>query len=129
MAVEPAHNNRYLFSDHYLNYLLLEARYAAEGGQVASYNETQLEDHWLRPILERLGHTYERQASVPRLQQGVKHVRTNNLGGLVRVYREYQPRYPALAGRLAQTDVLIDQVVYRLYGLTEEEIGIVEGVG
>jgi hypothetical protein len=117
LAVEPAHNNRYLFSDHYLNYLLLEARYAAEGGQVASYNETQLEDHWLRPILE------------PRLQQGVKHVRTNNLGGLVRVYREYQPRYPALAGRLAQTDVLIDQVVYRLYGLTEEEIGIVEGVG
>jgi len=29
--------------------------------------------------------------------------------------------------RLAKTDWLIDQVVYRLYGLTEEEIGIVEG--
>jgi type I restriction-modification system DNA methylase subunit len=29
--------------------------------------------------------------------------------------------------RIRQTDELIDQVVYRLYGLTEEEIGIVEG--
>ena len=29
--------------------------------------------------------------------------------------------------RIRQTDELIDAVVYRLYGLTEEEIGIVEG--
>ncbi len=29
--------------------------------------------------------------------------------------------------RLARTDALIDQVVYRLYGLTEEEIKVVEG--
>jgi len=29
--------------------------------------------------------------------------------------------------QLAHTDALIDQVVYRLYGLTEEEIAIVEG--
>jgi hypothetical protein len=29
--------------------------------------------------------------------------------------------------RLAMTDQLIDQIVYRLYGLTEEEIAIVEG--
>jgi hypothetical protein len=31
--------------------------------------------------------------------------------------------------RLAATDWLIDQLVYRLYGLTEEEIAIVEGKG
>lgn len=29
--------------------------------------------------------------------------------------------------RLKQTDWLIDQIVYKLYGLTDEEIGIVEG--
>jgi len=28
-----------------------------------------------------------------------------------------------------KTDWLIDQIVYRLYGLTEEEIKIVEGYG
>ncbi|MDD4161293.1 MAG: hypothetical protein PHW87_02300 [Methanothrix sp.] len=32
-----------------------------------------------------------------------------------------------LLERIRQTDELIDAVVYRLYGLTEEEIGIVEG--
>jgi hypothetical protein len=32
-----------------------------------------------------------------------------------------------LKARLAATDRLIDQVVYRLYGFTEEEIAIVEG--
>jgi len=34
-----------------------------------------------------------------------------------------------LMERIAETDELIDQIVYRLYGLTEEEIGIVEGSG
>jgi hypothetical protein len=34
-----------------------------------------------------------------------------------------------LKERLARTDALIDQVVYRLYGLTEEEIAVVEGRG
>jgi hypothetical protein len=32
-----------------------------------------------------------------------------------------------LREKIRQTDELIDAVVYRLYGLTEEEIGIVEG--
>jgi hypothetical protein len=32
-----------------------------------------------------------------------------------------------LLERIRQTDELIDAVVYRLYGLTEEEIAIVEG--
>ncbi len=32
-----------------------------------------------------------------------------------------------LRERIKKTDRLIDAVVYRLYGLTEEEIGIVEG--
>ncbi|VUT27720.1 MAG: hypothetical protein SYNGOMJ08_00270 [Candidatus Syntrophoarchaeum sp. GoM_oil] len=31
--------------------------------------------------------------------------------------------------RIEKTDWLIDQVVYRLYGLSEEEIGVVEGSG
>ncbi len=34
-----------------------------------------------------------------------------------------------LKARLAATDRLIDQVVYWLYGLTEEEIAVVEGRG
>ena len=49
------------------------------------------------------------------------------LSNLLSVYRAYRPRYTELSGRLAATDALIDQVVYRLYGLSEEEVAIVEG--
>jgi hypothetical protein len=52
-------------------------------------------------------------------------------GGLVeRIktrYEESLGRVLPVKERLAKTDALIDQVVYRLYGLTEEEIGMVEG--
>ena len=71
LGVDQPHNNRNLFSDHYLEKLLpadprweaalpeaesflawLQDRYVAEGNQLANYNESQLEDHWFRPILE-----------------------------------------------------------------------------
>jgi len=52
-------------------------------------------------------------------------------GGLVeRIRKMYEgslERVLPLKERLGKTDALIDQVVYRLYGLTEEEIGVVEG--
>jgi hypothetical protein len=42
-------------------------------------------------------------------------------------YDESLQRVVPLKERLAKTDALIDAVVYRLYGLTEEEIRVVEG--
>ncbi len=52
-------------------------------------------------------------------------------GGMVeRIMTRYEVslgRVLPLKERLAKTDALIDQVVYRLYELTEEEIGVVEG--
>jgi hypothetical protein len=44
-----------------------------------------------------------------------------------KMYEESLQRVLPMKERLRKTDVLIDQVVYRLYGLTEEEIKIVEG--
>jgi len=44
-------------------------------------------------------------------------------------YNESLQRMVPLKERLAKTDALIDAVVYRLYGLTEEEIRVVEGKG
>jgi len=47
-----------------------------------------------------------------------------------RLEREYQASLDVLLpikDRLQKTDRLIDQIVYKLYGLTEEEIAIVEG--
>ena len=51
----------------------------------------------------------------------------DGLSGLVKVYGRYAPRYRELVERIAHTDRLIDQIVYKLYGLTDEEIAIVEG--
>ena len=34
-----------------------------------------------------------------------------------------------LKARIKATDALIDEIVYRLYGLTEEEIEVVKGEG
>jgi type I restriction-modification system DNA methylase subunit len=91
MGMSPAHRNQYLFSDHYLDNLLpadprwaagqaeaegflvwLRDLYAREQGQLADYNETQLEEHWFKPIFQRLGHVFERQAGVPGLDRDVK---------------------------------------------------------
>jgi hypothetical protein len=44
-----------------------------------------------------------------------------------RMYEESLQRVLPVKERLGKTDALIDAVVYRLYGLTEEEIKVVEG--
>ncbi|HEY6540523.1 MAG TPA: TaqI-like C-terminal specificity domain-containing protein, partial [Ktedonobacteraceae bacterium] len=45
---------------------------------------------------------------------------------LTKVFRSRQPAIAVLDARISSTDRLIDQVVYRLYGLTEEEVATVE---
>jgi hypothetical protein len=47
--------------------------------------------------------------------------------GLVDVYRDHAGEYGRLSHQITTTDHLIDQIVYRLYGLTDDEIAIVEG--
>jgi hypothetical protein len=49
-----------------------------------------------------------------------------NMADLVRLYRKHQPAIAALDRQIASTDRLIDRIVYRLYGLTDDEIAIVE---
>jgi hypothetical protein len=85
------YNNQFLFSDHYLDHILtgdprweaglaeteaflewLRGLYARERDQLDAYSEAQLEEHWFKPILDRLGHVYETQARVPGLGHGVR---------------------------------------------------------
>jgi hypothetical protein len=55
--------------------------------------------------------------------------RVTNLSDVMAVYRRHHSDVQALLQRIAATDRLIDQIVYQLYGLTEEEIAVVEGNG
>ena len=208
LGTGPTHHNQYLFSDHYLDHLLpdddrwrecrdpmaafvawLRGLYTNQMKQLTRYNEAQLEAHWFRPILTRLGHAFEPQAAVPGLgegikypdymlfpdkktcqqataaqrtdayaahatgylgdyQKGEKHLEFDDLLGFLKKNRrklsvdpsarafqerlerecgESLGRLPPVKARLAATDRLIDLVVYRLYGLTVEEVAIVEG--
>lgn len=51
----------------------------------------------------------------------------DNMAGIVRVHRRYAGGIQQLNARIAGTDSLIDQILYRLYGLSEEEIAIMAG--
>lgn len=84
------YNNQSLFSDHYLRDILrttavwrsateqgrdflawLRDPYAKEQAQLPLYKEAQLEDNWLRPIFNRLGHVWEGQATIPDLKGSI----------------------------------------------------------
>jgi hypothetical protein len=73
---------------------------------------------------------FEELLDILRKNKGHLGVSLSDTGLVERVRKEYEgslERVLPLKDRLAKTDALIDQVVYRLYGLTEEEIGVVEG--
>jgi len=53
--------------------------------------------------------------------------KVDNLADLVQQYRKHQPTIAVLDKQIAATDTLIDRIVYRLYGLTDEDITVVEG--
>ncbi len=91
IGAQAPHLNRYLFSDHYLENILprdprwgaaldeaeafltwLQAHYADERDQLADYNEDQLRDHWFTPIFAQLGHTFEREATIPGMDEYIK---------------------------------------------------------
>src|SRR5579883_1498554 len=81
LALAPApHRNQQLFSDHYLNALLparpdwqvliaeaepvLRDLQQLFAGYTPSEKEAQTEDDWIKPVLRRLGHTFEVQPSL-----------------------------------------------------------------
>jgi hypothetical protein len=55
--------------------------------------------------------------------------RVTNLSDVIAVYRRHHSNAQALQQRIEETDRSIDQIVYQLYGLTEEEITLVSGSG
>ncbi|MDQ6662261.1 MAG: Eco57I restriction-modification methylase domain-containing protein, partial [Chloroflexota bacterium] len=66
------------------------------------------EEQWIWLLRGRLGSQY-------------------SLTDVVKVYRRRQLAIAAADARIAAMDALINAMVYRLYGLTEEEIALVEG--
>jgi hypothetical protein len=76
-------------------------------------NRYLFSDHYLNEILP---HDPRWEAALPQAEDLLAWLRFL-----------HAPAYADLAARIAAADWLIDRIVYALYGLTEEEIGIVEG--
>ena len=85
-------------------------------------NKTKLRayhEHDLKTLLDILHQNRSRLHIDPHsrsFQESFEHELTNSMNKLT-----------PLKSRISATDHLIDQIVYRLYGLTEEEIKIIEG--
>jgi Eco57I restriction-modification methylase/TaqI-like C-terminal specificity domain/N-6 DNA Methylase len=95
------------------------ATLAAAQSQLGDMAASRLE---LRADIGAISETQWKWLLKERLKQ-----KLGSMADLVKVYRTRQPAVAALDARIAATDRLIDQIVYALYGLTDEEIALVEG--
>jgi hypothetical protein len=89
------------------------------------YYEAQLRLEFLDPFFEALGWDVCNKQGYAEAYKDVIHEDAIKLGGATKA-----PDYAFCIGRKRQieaTDRQIDLLVYELYGLTEEEIKIVEG--
>jgi hypothetical protein len=90
-----------------------------EAGNFIAEQERSDVVHHLRAFLEVLKKNRKKLAFDPARREPGESLRAEFEGSMKKLL--------PLRERIRQTDELIDAVVYRLYGLTEEEIGIVEG--
>ncbi|MBP8251101.1 MAG: hypothetical protein KAX40_01970, partial [Herpetosiphon sp.] len=49
-----------------------------------------------------------------------------SMSGMVQMYRQHQPMLAQLDHTITRTDTLIDQIVYRLYNLSDDDIRVIE---
>jgi hypothetical protein len=109
----------------FLDWLIEESTaYARElGERLKERVFEQIFPHFAEGFVEGLGGDEEAFAAFVGMLVGQSTVTPT----LVAVYRAHHSEYKALVERIASTDWLIDQIVYRLYGLTEDEIAVVDG--
>ena len=85
-------------------------------------NKTKIQDYFELSLEELLGILRSNRRTV-----AVDPSDRNFQESLEREFTRSRETLDPLLTRIQQTDALIDQVVYQLYGLTDEEIAVVEG--
>ena len=86
------------------------------------YNETQLRREFIDPFFEELGWDVTNKAGYAQAYKDVIHEDAIKIGGVTKVPDEKT----RIQRQIDATDKQIDNLVYQLYGLTDEEIEIVE---
>ena len=82
------------------------------------YNETQLRREFLDPFFKALGWDIDNEQGYAEAYKDVIHEDSIRIGT--------PQEKTSIARQIAATDGQIDRLVYELYGLTEDEIKIVE---
>lgn len=88
--------------------------------------KTKLDQFWRLATSDLFAHL---RANAKRLAEQGTRLKESDEDRLRQRFESAQEKIVPLETEIAFTDALIDQIVYRLYGLTEEEIRIVEGTG
>jgi type II restriction/modification system DNA methylase subunit YeeA len=89
-----------------------------EGPLVEGYGEDALVDNWIDEVLEVLGFGTQEEVTLPD---------PDDVADDLERYLEAVERAAELDEKIRRTDDLIDEIVYDLYGQTDEEIGTAEG--
>lgn len=99
----------------------LVARFAMhrEAYHAPGYNETQLRREFLDPFFEALGWDVDNRQNFYDTRIDITH---EKCGVSTRAERETH-----MQREIAATDAAIDKPVYELYGLSDEEVRVVEG--
>jgi Type I restriction enzyme R protein N terminus (HSDR_N) len=88
-----------------------------------TYNETQVRQEFINPFFEALGWDITNKTRQDKMVTLVKHM--PDLHKLLKIATT-PDNTTRLQRQIDATDKQIDQLVYELYGLTDEEIRIVE---
>lgn len=95
------------------------------------YNETQLRREFLAPFFKLLGWDIDNTAGSAEAYKDVVREDAIRIGDSAKApdycFRIGSARIFSLERQIAATDTQIDRLVYDIYGLTEDEIKIVEG--
>ena len=89
------------------------------------YNETQLRREFIDPFFEQLGWDIANKAGHAHAYKDVIHEDAISVGSATKAPDEKTK----IQRQIDTTDRQIDQLIYKLYKLTDEEIKIVEGTG
>jgi hypothetical protein len=137
------HRNHYLFSDHYLNQVLphqpvwreVEAGAHKFLDWLAGYTglpvdgwalKTNLRSYYERDWVEMARVLKRNQRKLPKVALDVDAYKNEPAARIRAAWETSMETLSPLLARIAATDRLIDRIVYQLYGLTEEEIAVVE---
>ena len=87
------------------------------------YNETQLRREFIDPFFDELGWDVSNKAGYAQAYKDVIHEDAIKIGGTTKAPSDKT----RIRRQIDAIDKQIDNLIYALYGLTEEEIKIVEG--